>query len=131
MRDFRLFKNVNHVAVIVSDLAVSRDFYVNKLGFKLIAETKRPKRKSTILYLDAKNLIIELVSFPNPPKRLTRPEACGLRHLAFNVDDFDNTVKKLNTMGIKTEEIQFDARTKKKKTFFNDPDNLPLEICEL
>lgn len=124
-------KNVNHVAVIVSDLKVSKDFYVNKLGFKLIHEIKRPKKKSTILYLDAGNIIIELFSFPNPPKRLTWPEACGLRHLAFNVDNFDDTLQKLNAMDIKTEEVCIDARTGKKITFFNDPDNLPLEICEI
>jgi glyoxylase I family protein len=125
-----IFKNVNHVAVIVSNLEVSWDFYINKLGFTLIHELDRPERQSTILYLDAGNCIIELFSFPAPPKRLARPEACGLRHLAFTVDDFDSTIEKLNGMNIPTEPVRVDARTGKKMTFFKDPDDLPLEICE-
>jgi len=125
-----LFNPLNHIAIIVSNLEVSRDFYVNKLEFKLIHEIERPERQSTILYLDAGNMIIELFSFPNPPKRVTIPEACGLRHPAFNVEDFDNTIIKLNNLGIITEEVRIDARTGKKMTFFKDPDDLPIEICE-
>ncbi len=125
-----IFKNINHVAIIVSDIEASRDFYVNKLDFKLIHELHRPERQSTILYLDAGNCIIELFSFPDPPKRLAWPEACGLRHLAFTVDDFDSVIKKLNSMNITTEPVRTDARTGKKMTFFKDPDDLPLEICE-
>lgn len=124
-----IFKSVNHIAIIVSDLEVSREFYVNKLGFKLIHTIERPERKSTILYLDAGDIIIELFYFPTPPNRLTWPEACGLRHLAFNVKNFDETIVKLNDLGIATEPVRTDARTGKKMTFFNDPDNLPLEIC--
>jgi len=124
-----IFKNVNHVAIIVSNLVVSQDFYVNKLGFKLIHTIERPERESTILYLDAGAIVIELFSFPEPPKRLTWPEACGLRHLAFDVENFNETLKKLNDMGIETEPVRTDARTGRKMTFFKDPDNLPLEIC--
>jgi glyoxylase I family protein len=126
-----LLKKVNHIAIIVSDLEISRDFYINKLGFNLIDEIERPERHSTILYLDAGNAIIELFSFPDAPKRLSYPEACGLRHLAFDAYDFDNTIKKLNGMGIMTEEVRIDARTGKRMTFFKDPDDLPLEICEV
>jgi glyoxylase I family protein len=125
-----LFKNVNHIAIIVSDLEVSGDFYMDKLGFKLIHKIDRPERQSSILYLDAGNCIIELFSFPNSPKRLSYPEACGLRHLAFNVDNFDEAVRKLSDSGIETEPIRIDDRTGKKMTFLKDPDNLPLEICE-
>jgi glyoxylase I family protein len=125
-----LFKNVNHIAIIVSNLNSSRDFYVNKLGFKVINEIERPERQSTILYLNAGNSIIELFSFPDPPKRPAWPEACGLRHLAFNVENFDDAIKKLNETGIETEAVRIDSRTGKKLTFFHDPDDLPIEICE-
>lgn len=126
-----MFKNVNHVAIIVSDIGASRDFYINKLGFKLIHAIDRPERQSAILYLDVGNCIIELFSFPNSPKRLSYPEACGLRHLAFNVDNFDEAIKKLNDSGIETEPVRIDERTGKKMSFFKDPDDLPLEICEM
>jgi glyoxylase I family protein len=125
-----LFKSINHIAIIVSDLNIARDFYVNKLGFKVIKELERPERQSTVLYLDAGNSMIELFSFPHPPKRPTWPEACGLRHIAFNVDDFEGTITKLNDLGIETEAVRCDARSGKRMTFFHDPDDLPIEICE-
>jgi glyoxylase I family protein len=125
------FKCVNHIAIIVSDLSVSRDFYINKLGFGLISEIERPERQSTIIYLDAGNSIIELFSFPQPPKRPAWPEACGLRHIAFSTDDFEGTIKKLKALGIDTERVRTDARTGKRMTFFHDPDDLPVEICEV
>ena len=125
-----LFSKVQHIAIIVSDFEKSREFYVNKLSFKPIAEIDRPERKSRILYLDAGNVIIELFSFPNPPKRLAWPEACGLRHIAFETDNFDHIIKKLNETGIETEPVRTDKRTGKRLTFFKDPDNLPLEINE-
>jgi len=125
-----MFESVNHVAIIVSDLEVSRDFYLNKLGFILISQLDRPERRSTVLYLDAGNCMIELFSFPDPPGRQSRPEACGLRHLAFTVNDLQATVEKLNKLNIVTEPVRIDARTGRKMTFFRDPDDLPLEICE-
>ncbi len=126
-----LFKNINHVAIIVSDLDVSRDFYVNKLGFPVIDQIDRPERQSSIVYLDADNAIIELFSFPSTPDRPTQPEACGLRHLAFNAEDFEKTIRELNDMGIETDPVRIDGRTGKQFTFFRDPDDLPLEICEM
>jgi glyoxylase I family protein len=125
-----LFQSVNHIAVIVSNLETSGDFYINKLGFKLLYSLDRPERRSTVLYLDAGNAVIELFSFPDPPKRPAWPEACGLRHLAFNVDDFDGVIAKLHSMGIATEDVRTDARSGKRLTFFKDPDDLPIEICE-
>jgi glyoxylase I family protein len=124
------FNSVNHIAIIVSDLNISRDFYVNKLGFSVLKEIERPERLSTIVYLDAGNCMIELFSFPHPPKRPAWPEACGLRHIAFTVDDFEKTIKNLNDLGIETEAVRNDARTGKRMTFFHDPDDLPIEICE-
>ncbi|MFZ2188064.1 MAG: VOC family protein [Candidatus Moraniibacteriota bacterium] len=126
-----ILKKVNHIAIIVSDFEVSKDFYANKLGFKVIHQIDRPERQSSILYLDAGNAMIELFSFPSPPKRPSYPEACGLRHLAFDVENFDETINKLNELGIKTEPVRTDDRTGKKMTFFKDPDDLPLEICEM
>jgi glyoxylase I family protein len=125
-----LFSSVNHVAIIVSDLDVARDFYTNKLGFTLLHAIERKERQSTILYLDAGNCIIELFSFPNPPPRPSHPEACGLRHLAFTVEDLNAAIKELHKNGITTEPVRVDARTGKRHTFFPDPDRLPIEICE-
>lgn len=125
-----LFNRVHHIAIIASDFEKSKDFYVNKLGLNVIDEIDRPERKSKILYLNANNTIIELFSFPDPPKRLAWPEAAGLRHIAFQVDDFEVIIKKLNKMGIQTEPVRIDTRTGKKMTFFKDPDDLPLEINE-
>ncbi|WP_303189164.1 SMU1112c/YaeR family gloxylase I-like metalloprotein [Fusobacterium ulcerans] len=122
---------IHHAAIICSNYEKSKDFYVNILGFKILKETYRSERKSYKLDLKiAGEYQIELFSFPDPPERITSPEARGLRHLAFEVDDIENSVKYLNKKNIVTEPIKIDIVTGKKYTFFRDPDNLPLEICE-
>ncbi|MCB8564621.1 SMU1112c/YaeR family gloxylase I-like metalloprotein [Fusobacterium ulcerans] len=122
---------IHHAAIICSNYEKSKDFYVNILGFKILKETYRSERKSYKLDLEiAGEYQIELFSFPDPPERITSPEARGLRHLAFEVDDIENSVKYLNEKNIVTEPIKIDVVTGKKYTFFRDPDNLPLEICE-
>ncbi|MGF1933547.1 MAG: SMU1112c/YaeR family gloxylase I-like metalloprotein [Nostoc sp. ChiQUE02] len=122
---------IHHVAIICSDYDRSKTFYVEVLGFSIIQETFRAKRNSYKLDLKvAENTQIELFSFPNPPKRASKPEACGLRHLAFQVDDVEETVFYLKSNGLKVENIRVDEITGKKFTFFKDPDNLPLEIYE-
>lgn len=121
---------IHHVAIISSNYEVSKDFYVNKLGFQVIREVYRKERNSYKLDLKIGDSQIELFSFENPPKRPSYPEACGLRHLAFEVDNIETTVKELNSKGIKTEPIRIDEFTNMKFTFFSDPDGLPLELYQ-
>lgn len=122
---------IHHVAVICSNYERSKNFYVEVLGFSIIKKTYRAERKSYKLDLRVGvNAQIELFSFPNPPQRASNPEACGLRHLAFNVEDLDQTVIELKSKGIEVEPIRIDEITGKRFTFFKDPDSLPLEIYE-
>lgn len=122
---------VHHIAIICSDYQKSKYFYVDILGFPIIHETFRQERNSYKLDLKVGNTQIELFSFPNPPQRVSNPEACGLRHLAFAVENIEESVKYLNSQNIEVENIRVDEITGKKFTFFKDPDNLPLEIYEL
>ena len=125
------FSKIHHIAIIGSDYDASREFYVDKLGFAVIRENYREERKDWKIDLDAGNGIeLELFIEPNPPKRVTRPEACGLRHLAFYVESVEDTVEKLLQVGITCEPNRVDEFTNKKMTFFFDPDGLPLEIHE-
>ena len=121
---------IHHIAIIASNYEVSKDFYVNILGFKVIRENYRKDRNSYKLDLKIGDSEIELFSMNECPKRLTRPEACGLRHLAFYVDNIEEVIEELNSKGIITEPIRIDEYTDKKFTFFNDPDGLPLELHE-
>jgi glyoxylase I family protein len=123
-------KSIHHVAIIVSDYEVSKDFYVNILGFKIIRENYRKERNSYKLDLKIGNSELEIFSMNECPERLTRPEACGLRHLAFYVDNIEEVITELNSKGIVTEPVRIDDYTGKKFTFFNDPDGLPLELHE-
>lgn len=121
----------HHVAIICSNYERSKKFYVEVLGFSIIKETFRAARNSYKLDLRvASHSQIELFSFPNPPQRASMPEACGLRHLAFVVDDLDATVSYLKSQGVRIEDIRTDEITGKRFTFFQDPDGLPLEIYE-
>ena len=109
---------IHHVAIICSDYPKSKHFYTDVLGFTIIQETYREARDSYKLDLQVGNgAQIELFSFPNPPQRVNRPEACGLRHLAFAVDDIHDTVKYLRSRGIEVEEIRLDELTNKLFTF--------------
>ena len=122
---------VHHIAIIASDYARSLDFYTRVLGLTVIAENFRADRESykTDLALNG-DYIIELFSFPNPPARVSRPEAAGLRHLAFEVDDIDAAVSELDAKGVEHEAIRVDEYTGKRFVFFQDPDHLPIELYE-
>ena len=124
--------SIHHVAIICSDYVRSKKFYVDVLGCQVLAEHYREERRSYKLDLKVGDTYcIELFSFPDPPLRTSRPEARGLRHLAFAVEDLDAGVAWLNRQGIATEPIRVDEFTGKRFTFFADPDDLPLEFYEL
>lgn len=123
--------SVHHIAIIVSDVERAREFYIKKLGFEVIRENYRKERDDWKLDLRVdEHTELEIFAEKNPPKRVNRPEACGLRHLAFRVESVEETVKELAEMGIECEPIRTDNFTGEKMTFFFDPDGLPLEIHE-
>ena len=122
---------IHHIAIIVSDYEASKDFYVNKLGFQIVRENYRPERNDWKLDLKVNEITeLEVFGVKNPPARVTRPEAAGLRHLAFFTDNIEETVAELKEKGIVTEPIRVDEFSGKKFTFFADPDGLPIEIHE-
>ena len=121
----------HHIAIIASNYARSKHFYMEILGAKQLNETYRAERDSYKLDLSFPDgSQIELFSFPNPPPRVTTPEACGLRHLAFKVENIDEYVAYLMENSIDCEPIQVDELTGMKYTFFRDPDYLPIELYE-
>ncbi len=122
---------VHHTAIICSNYEHSKWFYTKVLGMQVIREIFREERQSFKLDLALNGqYCIELFSFPNPPKRLSRPEACGLRHLAFEVDDLDVIIAHCQQNGIVAEVIRVDEFTQKRFTFIADPDSLPIEFYE-
>ncbi|MFA9188302.1 VOC family protein [Flavobacterium sp. FBOR7N2.3] len=125
-------KHIHHIAIICSDYEKSKRFYTEILGLEIVREVYRKERKSYKLDLALNgNYCIELFSFPNPPERPSRPEAQGLRHLAFAVENLDQTVSFLNSKNIDAEPIRVDEFTEKRFTFIADPDLLPIEFYEL
>ena len=125
-----MLQAVHHIAIICSNYEQSKKFYTEVLKLTIIQEVYRAHRQSYKLDLALNGLyIIELFSFPAPPARPSRPEACGLRHLAFTVNDFDEVVKKLQ-QHINVEPVRTDEYTGKRFTFFADPDGLPIELYE-
>jgi glyoxylase I family protein len=126
-----MFNRVHHIAIICSDYEKSKHFYTEVLGFEAIREIYRQPRKSYKLDLRmARTCNIELFSFPDPPQRVTSPEACGLRHIAFEVEDIESVAEKLRAKHVLLEPIRTDELTGKHFTFFRDPDGLPIEIYE-
>ena len=122
---------LHHVAIICSNYQISRHFYTEILGLQIIQEVYRSERQSYKLDLALNGYyLIELFSFPDAPARLSFPEAQGLRHLAFEVDDLQDAVNELKLKGIFTESIRIDEHTGKRLVFFADPDGLPIEFYE-
>jgi glyoxylase I family protein len=125
-------ERLHHIAIICSDYERSKHFYTEILGFKIHNEVYRQERGSYKLDLSLNGqYLIELFSFPNPVQRPTRPEATGLRHIAFGVKDVEKSIEFLLSKNITSEPIRIDECTGRKFTFFNDPDNLPIEIYEV
>jgi glyoxylase I family protein len=125
-------ERLHHIAIICSDYERSKHFYTEILGFKIDSEVYRQERSSYKLDLSLNGqYLIELFSFPNPPQRPSRPEATGLRHIAFGVKDIEQSIEYLTSRSIIVEPIRIDEYTNKKFTFFNDPDNLPIELYEV
>ncbi|MGV4461416.1 SMU1112c/YaeR family gloxylase I-like metalloprotein [Ornithobacterium rhinotracheale] len=126
-----MLTGVHHIAIICSDYQKSKKFYTEVLGLKILRENYRKERDSYKLDLGLnENYIIELFSFPSPPPRPSRPEAVGLRHLAFITPNIEEEIERLQKLGITTEPIRIDEFTGKKFTFFEDPDHLPIELYE-
>ncbi len=122
---------LHHVALIVSDYARSKCFYTEVLGLHIVAEHHRAERDSWKLDLALPDgTQVELFSFPSPPPRVSRPEACGLRHLALRVADLDTAIAHLHDHGVACEPVRMDEHTGRRFTFFPDPDDLPLELYE-
>lgn len=125
------FSAIHHVAIIVSDYEVSREFYVERLGFEVVRENWRPEKRDWKLDLRVNPTTeLEIFAPENPPARPSYPEACGLRHLAFRVSDIETAVAELAERGIECEPVRTDDFTGERMTFFSDPDGLPLELHE-
>lgn len=124
-------KKIHHVALICSNYEQSKKFYTEVLGFEITGEYYRSERQSYKLDLALNNqYTLELFSFPSPPPRVSRPEACGLRHLAFEVDNITIAIQHLQQHNISVEPVRIDEYTNRRFTFFSDPDGLPLELYE-
>ena len=123
---------IHHIAVICSDYEKSKNFYVRVLGLTPVNEVYREERDSYKLDLEVNGQYqIELFSFPSPPERPSYPEAAGLRHLAFEVDDIEEAVQHMTDHQVNVEDVRVDPVTNKKFTFFADPDGLPIELYEI
>ena len=120
----------HHIAIICSDYAKAKEFYIDKLGFELYREVYRPAQDDYLRMLRKGETVLELFIKPDAPARVTNPEAQGLRHLAFHVEDIEGAVAWLNGLGIETEPIREDTCNGGRFTFFKDPDGLPLEFHE-
>jgi glyoxylase I family protein len=126
-----MFNCLHHIAIICSDYSKSKHFYAELLGFEVVRETYREERKSFKLDLKlGSSCQIELFSFPAPPERPSSPEACGLRHIAFEVNNVQEAARRLKAKGVEVEPIRLDELTNRHFTFFRDPDDLPIEIYE-
>ena len=125
-----MLTKTHHVAIICSDYARSKAFYVDTLGFSVIREVWREERKDYLTMLQSGDVVLELFTKPDAPARPTQPEALGLRHLAFRVEDAEQAAAWLRERGVETEPIREDPVNGGRMTFFRDPDGLPLELHE-
>jgi glyoxylase I family protein len=123
---------IHHIAIICSNYQKSKHFYTEILGLTIVQEIFREDRQSYKLDLALNGTFaIELFSFENAPKRTSAPEASGLRHVAFEVNNILETRAYFTQKNIASEEIRTDIHSKKQYFFIADPDDLPIEFYEL
>ena len=127
-----MFSNIHHIAIIGTNCQKTKEFYVDKLGFRIISEYHRPEKNDIIINVKQGNLVLEIFIKEDAPLRpeMPNPEHSGLRHLAFKVNDIEVALKKFDELDIPHEELRYDDFDNKKMAFFFDPDGLPLEIHE-
>ena len=125
-----MLNKTHHVAIICSNYERSMDFYVKKLGFSLIREVERPQQKDMLIMLQSGETVLELFIKADAPQRVDNPEALGLRHLAFHVENMEEAVAWMSARGVETEPVREDKINGGRFTFFRDPDGLPLELHE-
>ena len=127
-----MFSNIHHIAIIGTNYQKTKEFYVDKLGFRIISEYHRPEKNDIIINVKQGNLVLEIFIKEDAPLRpeMPNPEHSGLRHLAFKVNDIEAALKKFDELDIPHEELRYDDFDNKKMAFFFDPDGLPLEIHE-
>ena len=125
-----MLTKTHHIAIICSDYTRSMAFYADKLGFSVIRDVRREERQDHLTMLRSGDIVLELFAKPDAPKRVTDPEALGLRHLAFHVENVEEAAAWLRQRGIETEPIRDDPVNGGRMTFFRDPDGLPLELHE-
>ena len=125
-----MLNKTHHIAIICSHREKALDFYMSKLGFEMIREVARPQQDDILIMLRSGATVLELFIKPDAPQRVTNPEAMGLRHLAFHVENIEPVVAWLNSVGIETEPVREDTINGGRFTFFRDPDGLPLELHE-
>ena len=127
-----MFSNIHHIAIIGTNYQKTREFYVEKLGFKVISEYNRKNKNDIIINVQQGNLVLEIFIKEDAPPRpkITNPELSGLRHLAFKVNDVEAVLEKFDELDIVHEELRYDDFDNRKMAFFFDPDGLPLEIHE-
>ena len=125
-------KGIHHVAILTNEYERSKAFYTKVLGFVILKETYREERKSYKLDLAINGQYqVELFSFPEYKERASFPEQKGLRHLAFSVDNIEQSVAELISKGVEVQGIRVDEITNKKFCFFYDPNGQPLELYEV
>jgi glyoxylase I family protein len=126
-----MFDRIHHIAIICGDYEKSKRFYCDVLGFRILAENFREVRRSWKCDLRNGDTQIELFHFEDAPPRPSRPEATGLRHLAFAVSKLEDAVAYVKAAGVEVEDVRTDPYTGSRFTFFADPDGLPIEIYEV
>ena len=127
-----MFSNIHHIEIIGTNYQKTREFYVEKLGFKVISEYNRINKNDIIINVQQGNLVLEIFIKEDAPPRpkIPNPEHSGLRHLAFKVNDVEAVLEKFDELDIVHEELRYDDFDNRKMAFFFDPDGLPLEIHE-
>jgi glyoxylase I family protein len=125
-----MLHTTHHIAIICTDREKALDFYEKKLGFAVTKLVERPQQNDVLIMLCSGDIVLELFIKPDAPQRVNNPEAQGLRHLAFHVENMDTAVAWLNSRGVETEPVRNDPINGGRYTFFRDPDGLPLELHE-
>ena len=121
-------KKLLHTRMRVSDMDQTINFYTGVLGLEVM-ERKISPRGSHLAFLKVPNSeeLIELCSFPpSGPVKVQE----DLVHLAFEVDNLDQTIETLNAQGIKITDGPTRSSSGSRFIFIDAPDGYEVELIE-
>jgi methylmalonyl-CoA/ethylmalonyl-CoA epimerase len=127
-------KRVDHIALVVEDVQAALTFWRDALGLELERVQEVPEQQATVAFLPAGGTEIELVRPTTDDSGIARflhKRGPGMHHLCLEVEDLDETLQRLQRLGVRLINPEPVAGTGGKRIAFIHPESAFGVLVEL